>query len=279
MSVIARHKRAFLLSGIGICILGIVLTISPGVGTNFLSRGLSMIVTPIQRGLNSTIAWVQGHFTALANNQGLISENRALQHEITVLQLENHRLRQAAEENERLSEVLNMHQRYAQLPTIGARVITGDVNDWNRSFTIDVGTRDGISPGMAVFGGGGLAGVVRYVNPTSSIVVSVIDSRFAAAAISVRTEDIGTVSGEVRLMQQGFLRMDHFDAAAQILPGDEIETSAHGTMFPRGIRVGTVREIHTNPDGLTRHAVIEPAADLENIEIVLVLLAEGNTDD
>ncbi|MCL2840496.1 MAG: rod shape-determining protein MreC [Defluviitaleaceae bacterium] len=271
LDVLTRHKKAFLLSGIGICLVAIVLTISQGTGTNIVTRGLSVVVTPVQQGLSATIAWVQGHFTALANNQGLIAQNRDLTEEITLLQLENHRLQQAAEENERLNAVLNMHQRYAALPTIGARVIAHDPNDWNRGFTIDVGSRDGITPGMAVFGGGGLAGVVRYVNPTSSQVVSIIDSRFAAAVIGVRTEDVGTVRGDVRLMQQGLLRMEHFDITAQILPGDEIETSAHGTMFPRGIRVGTVQEIHTNPDGLTRHAVIEPSANLNNIEIVLVV--------
>jgi len=42
-------------------------------------------------------------------------------------------------------------------------------------------------------------------------------------------------------------------------------------MFPRGLRVGTVREIHTNPDGQTRHAIIEPAANLDNIDVVLVV--------
>ncbi|MCL2216877.1 MAG: rod shape-determining protein MreC, partial [Defluviitaleaceae bacterium] len=248
LGVFARHKKAFLLSGIGICLLAIILTINPNIGSSFAARGLSVVVTPLQRGLNATIAWVQGHFSALANNQGLISQNRALNEQIARLQLENYRLQLASEENERLNAVLNMHQRYAELPTIGARVISHDPNDWNRSFHIDVGSRDGILEGMVVFGGGGLAGVVRDVNPTSSQVVSVIDSRFAAAVMSIRTEDVGVVRGDVRLMQQGLLRMEHFDVAAQILPGDEIDTSAYGSMFPRGLRVGTVREIHTNPD-------------------------------
>ena len=271
LEIFARHKRAFLLSGIGLCVFAIVLTINPAFGSNFISRGLSFIVTPVQRGLNATISWAQGHFSALVNNQGLISENRALAEQITLLQMENNRLQLAAAENERLNSVLNMHQRYAHLPTMGARVIGEDPNDWHHSFIIDVGSRDGIAVGMAVFGGGGLAGVVRYVHDTRSQVVSVIDSRFAAAVMSARTEDVGTVRGDVRLMQQGLLRMEHFDIAAQILPGDEVHTSAHGSMFPRGLLVGTVREINTNPDGLTRHAIIEPAADLDGIEVVLVV--------
>ncbi|MCL2576954.1 MAG: rod shape-determining protein MreC [Defluviitaleaceae bacterium] len=271
MEFLENHRRAFLLSGIGVCVVAIILTISPGIGTNIVSGGLSYIVTPMQSGLNSAVSWTKGHFSALTSNQQLITTNRELQAEINRLEFENHRLSLAAEVNDALIAALNMHQQYSHLPTIGARIIAQDPNNWYRSFRIDRGANDGVQTGMVIIAGGGVAGVIRYVNPTSSQFVSVLDSRFAAAVITPRTEDTGIARGDTALMQQGLLRMDHIKATAQIMPGDEILTSSDSSIFPAGLLLGEVQSIHTNPDGLTRHAIIRPAADLSELEIVLII--------
>ena len=271
MEFLENHRRAFLLSGIGVCVIAIIFTINPGMGTNIVSGGLSYIVTPMQSGLNSAVLWTQGHFSALTNNQRLITINRELQAEIDRLEFENQRLSIAAEENATLNAALNMHRQYSHLPTIGARVIAQDPNNWYRSYRIDRGANDGVQPYMAVIAGGGFAGVVRYVNPNSSQFVSVLDSRFAAAVIAPRTEDIGIASGDTSLMQQGLLRLDLNEAAAQIMPGDEILTSSESSMFPTGLRLGEVVSVHTTPDGLRRYAKIRPAADLSDLEIVLII--------
>jgi rod shape-determining protein MreC len=277
-----KHRRAFLLSGIGVCVIAIIFTISPGIGRNILSGGFSYIVTPMQRGVNSAVAWVSGHFSALTNNQRLIAVNRELQAEINRLEFENHRLNLAAEDNEMLNAALNMHRRYAHLPTIGARVIGQDPSDRYRSFHIDRGSNDGVKMSMAIIADGGLAGVVRYVNPNRSQFVSVLDSRFAARVVSSRTEDVGTARGDTRLMSQGLLRMDSIEATAQIMPGDEILTSLCSSIFPAGLLLGEVVSVHTNPDGLTRFAIIKPAADLSELEMVLIInevFGEGDFRD
>jgi rod shape-determining protein MreC len=276
------NRRAFLLSGIGICLVAIIFTINPNVGKNFLSNGLSRIVTPIQRGINSAAAWFGGHFSALANNQRLIAVNRELKAEVNRLEFEISRLSRAAEENAILNAALNMHGRYAHLSTMGARIIGQDPSDRYRSFHIDRGANDGVEVSMAIIADGGLAGVVRYVNPNRSQFVSVLDSRFAAHVVSSRTEDVGTARGDIRLMSQGLMRMDHIEATAQIIQGDEILTSSSSSIFPAGLLLGEVVSVHTNPDGLTRYAIIKPAADFSELEVVLIVtevFGEGETRD
>jgi rod shape-determining protein MreC len=280
MEFLENHRRAFLLSGIGFCIIAIILTIRPGIGSNIVSGGLSYVVTPMQSGLNSSVSWVRGHFSALTSNQQLIIDNRELQAEINRLEFENHRLSLAAEENAMLNAALNMQQQYSHLPTIGARIIAQDPNNWYRSYRINRGANDGIEPNMAIIAGGGLAGVIRYVNPTSSQFVSVLDSRFAAGVIVPRTEDIGVARGDTTLMQQGLLRMDINKQNVQIMPGDEILTSSESSIFPAGLLLGEVLSVHTNPDGSMRYAIIRPAADLSDLEMVLIinqLFGDGET--
>jgi len=271
IDLFSRHKRVFLLSGILICIAAIIISISAATGTNIASRGLSSIITPLQRGSSAVIGWVQGHFSAMSNNQEMLDRLRSLEEENNRLRLENDRMRIAGEENELLNTMLNMSQRYAELPTMGARVIGVNPNDWYRRFFINRGTDDGIATNMAIIGDGGLVGVVRQTRTGSAQVITLIDSEFSVAVMSTRTGDIGMARGDIRLMQQGLLRMERIDAAVQIIPGDEIRTSTHSSIFPPGILVGTVVSIHPNPDGHTRHALIRPAANLDNLEIVLVV--------
>jgi rod shape-determining protein MreC len=271
MEFLRKHKRLFLGLGICICIAAIVLTVSPGVGPTVFERGLSHIVVPMQRGITSFTGWVRGRFALLADNRRLLEENQALRNENSLLRMENQRLLQADDDNIYLSALLNISRRYAELPVLGARVIGQTTNDWYDSFIIDRGSDDGITTNMAVLGDGGLLGVVRRVFPTHSVVVSVLDIRFNAAVMSRRTEDRGIARGEITLMQQGLMRMNHIDGAAQIMPGDEIITSPHSTMFPPDILLGTVLSVTPNPDGLTQHAIIRPAVNLDSREMVLVV--------
>ena len=270
MELLHRHKRAFLISGILICIVAIILTVSPATGPTIVERGLSFIVVPLQRGTSVSISWVQRQFSGFTNNQRLITENVELRRENDRLLAENVRMQRASEENAELMQLLNMQQRYAEFPTMGARVIGRDPNDWNRGFHIDRGSSHGLEVNMPVLGGGALIGIVREALPGSSYVVSITDRRFSVAVISERTGDIGIVGGTPELMQQGLARMNHIDAAAQIIPGDRLTTSPHSSIFPPGLLVGTVISVHPNPDGLTQFAIVEPAATL-NAEMVLVI--------
>ncbi|MCL2373452.1 MAG: rod shape-determining protein MreC [Defluviitaleaceae bacterium] len=271
MDKLGKYKRAFLLSGIGLCLLAIFFTLRPDAEPLLVARGLATAVQPIQRGIAAATGWVGDGFSSIGDNRALIDENRQLQEEVIRLRLDNQRLQQADVENYRLNSLLAMHQQYAQLPLMAARVIGVNPSAWYSRFIIDRGSSNDVARNMAVIGNGGLLGVVRQVHPNRSQFLTVIDSDFSAAVMAVRTEDIGQIRGNIRLMQEGLTRMDHIAIEAQIMPGDEIVTSPHSSIFPPGLLVGTVESVHPNPDGLTRHAIIIPAACLFDIEMVLVV--------
>jgi len=273
MDFIQRHKKAFLFTGIAVCITAIILTVNPSIGPTIAEQGLSFVVVPLQRGTTSAVNWIQTRFSAITNSRQLIAENEALRQQNDKLLMDNFILMQAYAENEELSELLNMQQRYTELPRLGARVIAHDPNDWHSSFHIDRGTRDNVTNHMPVMGGGALLGSISQVNPRSARVVTILDHRFSAAVMSSRTGDIGNITGDVALMQQGLTRMNNIGMTAQIMPGDEIVTSPHSMIFPPGLLVGTVVSVHPNPadNGLTRYAIIQPAANLDNVGMVLVI--------
>jgi len=282
MEFLNKHKRLFLAFGITFCLAAIIVTITGVAPTGFLARGLSYVVVPMQRGASSATGWVSGRVDILARSAEILAQNQALVEENIRLRNENARMAALDEENIRLNTILGMRQRYPHLPMIGARIIGQNPNDWQASFMIDIGENDGIFPYMTVLGDGGVLGVIRETGPNHALVVSIMDNSFAAAARNSRTEDPGTVSGDLDLSNDGLMRMSHILGMARFMPGDEIITSDHGTVFPPGLHVGFVESIHPNPEGLTQYAIIRPSVNLNRVDMVLVinqLFGEGSLGD
>ena len=230
-----------------------------------------MITTPLQGGITGAASWVGSRFSSIFRSDRLRQEMEELMIKNSLLEIENERLLQAEEENALLTALLDMASIYEELPTVGARVIAKDPNNWHDRYIIDKGENDGIRPNMAVIGIGGLLGVVRDVYPTSSTVVTIIDNGCAVAVVNKRTEDIGVVRGDLGLMPQGRSRMEYIEAEGQIMPGDELYTSSHSSIFPESILVGVVESVASDDNGLTRYAIVRPEVELNNVGAVLVV--------
>ena len=262
-----ERKRLFFFAGVGLCLCIVVLSLSPLSAPGIVIGGLSRVASPFQNAATGIMDW----FSSLTNSSELAEANRLLILENESLRLENSRLIMQVEETEKLYALLNMHNRYMNLPSIGVRVIGRDPNFATSSFHIDKGFESGIEENMAVFSNGGLVGVVRQVQHGRSVVVTLLDSRFAVAGMCVRTGDFGIVRGEMALMADGLMRMDHIDPESEIEPGDKIVTSLYSSIFPQGLAIGTVESVYLSSDGLSKYAFVLPAANVYDFEMALVI--------
>ena len=57
-----------------------------------------------------------------------------------------------------------------------------------------------------------------------------------------------------------------------IVVGDAVVTSGYGGLYPKGLLIGTVKEIVPDPSGVVKRAVLTPAVDFTKLEEVLVIL-------
>ena len=282
MELIYKYKRYFLLAGMATCLVAMIATINPNFRPVLIIRAFGYIVVPLQRTATSATDWIGSRASLLWEMNQLQMENQRLRDEIGWLQIENQRLQLAGEEYLHLTELLDVRQRYIELPQKGAIIIAQEPNPWYRRFVVDRGSNDGLEPWMPVLAPGGLAGRIFNVSPNSSQVLSLLDDHFRVMVQSVRTEDTGMVKGDSTLMQQGLARMDYISLTAQIMVGDEIVTAAISDVFPPGIRVGTVQEVRPAPDGLSQYAIIRPGVNfnrLRHVSIVNELFyQEGQTE-
>jgi len=175
------------------------------------------------------------------------------------------------EENAQLRALLGEYEARAAMNPVLARVIASESGNYFSTFTINKGRRDGIDTQMAVITSEGLVGYVYEIFDTTSKVITVIDDQASLAALIESSRDQGAVKGTLGSTGEPLCRMYYLSADSVPRPGDRVITSGVGVSFPKGLLIGYVRESTRAIEDNKHYIVVEPAADFEHIENVLVL--------
>lgn len=152
-----------------------------------------------------------------------------------------------------------------------ATVIERDSGNYFSVFTINKGTNDGVADYMAVTMEGALVGYTYNVTANKASVRTIIDSEASIAALISSTRDQGTVRGTLSIDGTAMCRMYYLPDDHLPRPGDTVVTSGVGMSFPKGIPIGIVRESTRGMESNKSYIVVEPTADFEHIEYVIVL--------
>ncbi|HIZ46368.1 MAG TPA: rod shape-determining protein MreC [Candidatus Olsenella pullistercoris] len=236
-------------------------------------RGAFQTVTTPVRYLGATItAPLQGLGNVFANltaDQETLSE---LRDENERLRTENAQLTESAQSATRLQELLDLQDTYS-LQSSAARIISGSTDSWSSTVTLDKGTSSGLTAGMPVMSAAGVIGQIVSCGPTSSTVRLLSDesSSISCMVQSSRAQGMltGSASGEVRLTL--------VSSSQEVAVGDVVVTSGLGGVFPKGLPVGEVTSVESNPGDVYLDIVVELYAHPETSEEVLVItsLTEG----
>jgi rod shape-determining protein MreC len=142
---------------------------------------------------------------------------------------------------------------------------------------IALGSRDGVTLGSPVFTADGLLGVVLEVEAERA---QAIDWTRPEFRVSVMTAD-GLVYGIAEPQRGSFREADLLVMTgapfhSDVRPGRLIVTSGRGTLFPRGIPIGTVVGIRDADTGWRKSYLIRPAVRPEAARQVLVGVAPAS---
>ena len=69
----------------------------------------------------------------------------------------------------------------------------------------------------------------------------------------------------------GKCRLQYLEKETAIKQDKVILTSGENGMFPKGYVIGYVREVQVDDTGLTAAAVLEPASDIADLSMVIVV--------
>jgi len=193
-------------------------------------------------------------------------DNTRLREEIKWLQQENHRYLEAYLQHQRLQRLLNFRDQ-TPLEGIAAAVVGRTSNSWTEIIYINRGTRDKIAQGFPVVTYDGLVGQVIYAAPALSQVMLLTDFRSGVDAIVQRTRASGVVAGRGRSIAE----LRFLPVGADLQEGDRLISSGMGGVFPKGLIIGEVKDIHRNGPQ-TQQVVIQPSVEFSHLEEVLVLI-------
>ncbi len=266
-----EHKKK-MIAIVAIAIVAIALFAGgKNLNASALESVIGFVVTPFQDLTTGIESWVDSTADSAKDKTALLEENAQLKEDLAKLQDENKRLAQYEKENETLSSLLKISQKYPDYKSTGTKIIAKNPGVWYNTFTINKGTDDAVSANMILIAPGGIVGKILESGATYSKAQSILDSRSAVPAMSIRTGDLGVVKGDYTLMNDGLCKMEYIDGEAQIAVGDEIVTSQLSDVYPEGLSIGKVTKIETDTNGLTKYAIIEPFVDLKHLDTLLVI--------
>lgn len=229
-------------------------------------------LAPVQSAMTDVAGGAGGYAIGLGDVGELRQANADLLAQANQLAVENARLVEVEQENQRLRQLLNFTRNnpwydYKSAAVVGQR-IGEDSSNLLFSIFIDVGARDGVAVGMPVITDRGLVGQIISVGPTVAEVLLLIDPSSAVSGRVQSSRSTGTVRGSI----EGGLVMERIPQGETISPGDIVLTSGLGGNYPDKLVIGQITEVFQRDLDMFQSARIRPTVDFGKLETVLVIV-------
>jgi rod shape-determining protein MreC len=241
-----------------------------------LRDAVSMVVVPLQKGMNNLGLWTYDKYTTLQEISVVLDENKELKSKVDDLTEENNQLRQDIYELSRLRELYELDEKYPGYTKVGARIIEVTTDNWSKAFKVDKGSDDGIKKDMNVIAGGGLVGIVADVGKNYSIIKTVVEDNNSVSGMLIDTNDTCIVEGDIELSDSGLIKLTHFKSDITVRDGDKIVTSNISDKYLQGILIGYAKDVEPDSNNLTQSGYLVPAVDFNNLQEVLIITEMKN---
>ena len=267
-----KNKKKGIIGVIITIIIVILLVIFTNSNINqvtYLQEICNVFIMPIQNGFTYLKNKLSGNDTFFADMDTVKAENEELKQKNSELEQSLRELEIIKAENETLKEYVNLKDKYEDYNTIPADVINRDISNYSSTIVINVGSNDGIKTDMTVIADSGLVGHIISVTKNTAKVQTIVDTATAVTSKISTTEDTIIVQGT--LDDKTTLRATFIPTDAVVLEGDSVETSGIGGIYPKGIHIGTIREVIETGNITDRYAIVDTAVDFSKLNTVLVI--------
>ena len=257
----------------------VVCFLSPDQVTQPIRNETQALFGPLIRTVETPVHYfshMDSKLTTLDQAQAEVTKLRA---RVADLELRNQLLTDKAAENARLREMLGFREA-SQYRLRACRVVSRSPSNWWGTVQVNVGWEDepGLTKDQPVVSPRGVVGKTGTVTRETTDVILMVNINCSISAIIEGTHDHGIVQGQGNF-DEGKPRVlvDYLPKESQVAVGQFIVTSGLGPYFPAGLRLGTVVEVPPLKNeyptfGLYREAIIEPTADLDQLDELFIVL-------
>ena len=259
-----------------VLILALLITIGLVIASNLTgmsipSVAVQCVLTPLRAGANALTNQAENIYDYIFRYEALKAENEALREEIAQMREASNQADFTIRENERLRDLLELTKAQEDFKLVDSYVISRSSTDWNSTFTLDKGSSSGIEVGMvAITANSEVVGLVTETGSNYCVIKTVLDSSLEISATIASNGYSGMVQGGYSTGNEGLLRMNYLPSSAVIRNYDQVVTSG-STVYPRNLILGHVIDASLSDSGVAKYALLEPAADIDNLEQVFVL--------
>lgn len=241
-------------------------------GAGLLSNVSGAIRTPFQKVATAVVGRMEELYGYIYEYDKLKLENERLRAQLADLEQQIRENDQAAEENARLREILNLQQKHTDYVFESAKVVSWNASNWDSSFTISKGADAELAVGDSVVTEYGvLVGTITEVGASWATVETVVDLDTNIGVLVGAEEVSGILEGDYTLMRSQYMRLSFVAETGQIITGDIVVTSGAGGAYPQGLIVGTVSSVHSEAAGQVEYAVVEPYTKLDDLTQVFII--------
>jgi rod shape-determining protein MreC len=195
-------------------------------------------------------------------------ENKSLQDRVGILMRQNMLLQAKLHDDAILRSMLHFDDLNNHMELLTARVIMQDPNSLAPYIIINHGSRDGLRRGMTVVTHQGyFVGSISDLTSNAAKVELLTSPSSSVGAMDLKTRATGLVEGQY----SGSPELHWVVANSTLHKFDWIVTSGQENLFPRTILLGQVMSVQHQNSALFQTAVIQPAADFSDLEMVQVI--------
>ena len=268
-------KRFFTSRVWTVILIAILITVILAVGSTLTGKNSGTLVQSILSPLRSAASYLTDQAEQLYNYmfeyESLLAENQRLKEQLAQMEEDARRADAMSRENDRLRAMLEFTQLNPDYDFAEGYIISWSSNDWSNTFTINRGEDADIAPGMcAITANGELVGLVEEVGSNYSVIKSVLDSSLEISATIASSGYNGMVKGGYASGLDGYLRMNYLPSSSTIRNNDQVVTTG-STVYPRDLILGYVIDAGFDASGVAKYALLEPAANISNLEQVFIL--------
>jgi rod shape-determining protein MreC len=261
---------------------GLLLTLSVGMmgasGTRFahtVTSDANFMLNPVEVWVNGAADTAGSYWSALTSLDRLRSDNQKLRDENQTLAEELARMPAIARLNDDWTKISQAAATSPYQPII-AQVVVRDISDVRpRMLIINRGTIDGVALGQVVIDdGGALVGRIKWVEAYDAGILLVNDSSAIVVGQEAGSGATGTIQGQIG----GLLQMSYVNATDTLVKGQAVVTAGMvlpsgdvRSPYPPGLLIGTIIDVSKDPNEVVQGALVQPAADLNGAEFVLVI--------
>ena len=270
-----RYKNIMVLSAVLLAqFLGLAVQVrtpaargSDGKGVRLLRYWVVAMMSPPEKVMSHTGSGARGFWGNYIDLRHTREENQALRAQVEQLRLEQAAILEDAKQGQRLQELLGFRQKYIY-KTVPAQVIGTGGSDQSRILTIDKGSKEGLKRDQPVITPDGIVGKLVEVFPHTSQVLEINDQTSGAGVLLEKTRMRGVLRGNA----YGQPQIINVLPDDRVKPGEKVVTSGGDQIFPRGLAVGSVEKVVSDPDREPYvDIVLKPAANLQHLDEVLVV--------